>query len=149
MRFLVVPEMSFTQCTLQLIVFKPMINNTSTINAGYSNPPCVCSFLDKYKSKWSRIALFLGYDKKLIESLELRNQYCPEEQIRLFQRVWRVPDCGEQLEDILETLADCAELNSTSRPHGSKMLNVMYFMILLKYLKSQYRQVILNNQWRC
>ena len=83
-------------------------------NSGYSNPPSVCKFLAKCSSKWSQVAAFLGYDKKLIESLISRNFHSTEEQIRYFQRVWRVPDCGEHLEDILCDLADKAGLNSNS-----------------------------------
>ena len=50
---------------------------------------------------WDQLAHFIGLSKVLIESIKIHGKLSLRRQQELFLRVWRVPDCGERINEIL------------------------------------------------
>lgn len=76
--------------------------------SGESNPPEVWKFIEASADKWFTLGLFMGYKKECLSEIKSR---CSDvsDQICLFMRVWRVPDCGSQMGQILDRLLQALE----------------------------------------
>ena len=62
---------------------------------GLSNPPEVYQFVLNLQVQWRSLATHLGYTEREIGSILRAGGNDYRMQIRLFLRVWWMPDCGE------------------------------------------------------
>ena len=54
---------------------------------------------------WVQLAVYLGFPRTLIDSIKVCiDQHTLRRQLRHFMTVWRVPDCGKSMEDVLHSM---------------------------------------------
>ena len=73
-----------------------------------SNPPEVWRFIESIADKWSCLALFMGYENEYMAKIKSQCSSV-DDQISLFMRVWRVPNCRGQTRQILDKLRKAFE----------------------------------------
>ena len=93
----------------------------TVILSGRSNPPTVWQFVRKQIGKdWERLARYLGFPFALIESIKSVDRYTLRRQLECFVTVWRVPDCGDRMEEVLHCMNE--QLHKWSRPRGMAVI---------------------------
>ena len=65
---------------------------------------------------WEQLAGYLGFSSLLIESIKSVGRYTLRRQLERFMTVWRVPDCGDGMEEVLHCMNE--QLQKCSRSRG-------------------------------
>ena len=88
------------------------------ILSGRSNPPAVWQFVRNQigEDDWEKLAGYLGFPFALIESIKSVDRNTLRRQLRRLMTVWRVPDCGDRMEEVLHCMNE--QLLKWSRPRG-------------------------------
>ena len=58
----------------------------------------------KIGEDWEQLAGYLGFPCTLIDSIKFIDQHTLRRQLDRFMTVWRVPDCGDSMEDVLHSM---------------------------------------------
>ena len=82
---------------------------------GFCNTRKIYTFVKCLHQQWQQLALYLGYTQEEIDAIVER---CPPNdinyQIKMFLRLWWMPNCGTMTQGILDDLKRCAGITSAS-----------------------------------
>ena len=71
------------------------------ILTGYSNSPCVRYFFNNlHDDSWTMIARFMDCDERIVSYIT-DNCHAAEFKVQMFLRWWRMPDCGNRINESL------------------------------------------------
>ena len=81
---------------------------------GFCNTRKVYNFVRCLQQHWQQLALYLGYSQEEVDAIV---ECCPPDdingQIKMFLRLWWMPDCETRTQAILDELKACAGIIST------------------------------------
>ena len=76
---------------------------------------------------WEQLAGYLGFPSTLIESIKSVDRYTLRRQLERFMTVWRVPDCGDRMEEVLHCMNE--QLQKLRRPKGMTVILLVVGMV--------------------